>query len=248
MIGQNCGIKYFRASAAFQAERNRLRRENSITSYVEQLKATLGSPQYAADVERARGRLRAVRDELGELQEKLPPGVVNRLLNMAVAKDPTVEVLFRYDDVEEDNGGNPIVTWEPEQIGTIKGLEVWYDPNVRALFSVLNDIRQTMSEARISREAGERKLKRWAEKLAELSRVVAGIEELERALESFCLPENLHLVCFTIPSHNDAIAVLRLALARAGEQQGSEGEGRHLYNRLRMQIRERRGGRDFRIR
>jgi hypothetical protein len=246
LIGRICGTKYFNASSVFVAQRRRITSELNVASYIERLNATKGDPAYAGELERTIGRLRAVRAATGDWHERLPAQIVARLQEMARSGNPSVGVVFRYED--EDDDGNPKPDWVPDQIGAVSGVAVWDQGNVRALFHALHEIRDTLREAHIDRAAGERKLRLWADKLDELSSCTGRVTELESALESFSELSNLRLLCFLVHNQDIAMNVARVVIEQeSGAAAATPSAARALYKELSASVRTRAGGRDFRV-
>ena len=245
LIGAICGTKYFNASSTFVTQRKRVTRELNIDRYIERLQNTRGSPEYAAELVRTVGRLKFVSEATSGIRGRLPVSIAARLQNMAKSGNTGVGVLFRYED--EDDQGNPTIEWVPDQIGTIAGTAVWDQPKFRELFQSLHEIRDTLAQAEILREAGERKLKLWADKLEELNPCTAGVSDLESALDAFTAPANLKLLCFLITNQNDAIEALKVAIEQERRAPASESAARELFKELSAQIRNRAKGRSFRI-
>lgn len=245
LIGVICGTKYFNASSTFVTQRKRVTRELNIDRYIERLRNTRGSAEYAAELLRTLGRLKFVREATSDIRERLPASIAARLQNMAKSGNTGVSVLFRYED--EDDQSNATIDWVPDQIGTVAGIAVWDQPKFHGLFQSLHEIRDTLGKAEILREAGERKLKLWADKLEELNACTAGVSDLEAALDAFTAPGNLKLLCFLITNQNDAIEVLRVAIEQESGAPTSERAAQELFKELSAQIRSRAKGRSFRI-
>jgi len=246
LIGSSCGVKYFGANEKFVADRKRITRELSIKGYLERLALTKGNPDFENDLRRAIGRLKRIKSEVDDLRNALPVNIVRRLRGMAKAGSAGVEVNFRYDD-DEDEEGNPKVSFVRQQIGQIDGLDVWNEVHFQNLFAQLYAIRTTLASAEVTRDAGPIKLKRWADHLDEFRLAQNAVDGLDNAIDAFMAIPNLHLVCFVVPSQNDATDVARYALKRAGDAAATEGNARQLYRQLRAQISELAGGRDFSI-
>jgi hypothetical protein len=246
LIGNICGLKYFNANATFVADRKRISRELSIDRHLQRLQMTRGSSAFADELQRTIGRLKTVRLAVADLRERLPAAIASRLQGMAKSGNAGVGVLFRYDD-DEDDDGEPIVNWVPEQIGTIAGVVVWEQSNIGNVFQTLHEIRDTLHEAQISREAGERKLKIWADKLDELAICTAKVSNFESALEGFNAPGNLKLLCFLVSNQRDSMAVARMIIDHETGATGAPGSDQRLFNELTAQIRARAGDRSFRI-
>jgi hypothetical protein len=246
LIGRVCGTKYFHASSAFIAQRRRLARELNINGYIERLQATRGASLYAEELERTIVRLRAVRTAAKDWEERLPTLIVSRLQRMVKSSNAAVGVEFRYED--EDDDGNPTVEWVSYQLGVVAGVAICDQARMGALFKVLHEIRDAHREARIDRSAGERDLRRWADKLDELPNCVGRVSELESALNSFREPSSLQLLCFTVANQDIAINMARVVIEEQhGGHAGAPVSPRTLYKELAADVRAHAGGRDFRV-
>lgn len=245
LIGQNCGIKYFKASAQFVADRRRLTRDLNIASYLRRLDATAKSDTYKAEHARAIGRLRYVRESVAQFRERLPSAIVQRLERMAKARDGAVGVVFRYEDEDED--GTPTVQWVPDRIGTVAGIELWDSTTFQLSFKALHEIRDAFTECDARAEAGERKLRLWAEKLDELPIWLTRLTELESAWEGFVTRDNLMLLCFLVPNQDDGRAAAGLALEFEKGEHVTPAAARQQYQELCAQIGARANDRPFRV-
>ena len=245
LIGRNCGIKYFHGHSEFNADRRRITRELNIDRYIERLQATRGNPSYADELTRTIGRLKFVREEILHLQEILPKSIVWRIQEMVKLKNPTFGVRFRYED--EDDEGNLVPEWVPVTIGTIAGIAVWDQSQMALMFRGLYEIRDAHKEAQVSGDAGERKLRNWADKLDELSRHTTSVTDLESALDAFLEPSNLKNLCFLVPNQNDATKAARFSLERETGHTVTTEAAKKLFRELSTALQVRGGGRPFRI-
>jgi len=61
---------------------------------------------------------------------------------MAKAKDPGVRVEFRYEHEDEEIKLVPVR--QPFQLGVIRGIDLWEEANMRAVFATLNEETKAM--------------------------------------------------------------------------------------------------------
>lgn len=245
LIGKDCGIKYFNAHDVFRADRLRIRSELNIEGYLDRLRATCGNSSYGDDLTRTIGRLKFVRETVKDLSESLPGSIVTRLREMAKLKDASFGVRFRYED--EDENGNLVPDWVPVTIGTVMGISVWDQSQMAALFQALYEVRDAHREARAEKDAGERKLRGWADKLDELTVHRSKVADLESSLDAFVEPVNLRNLCFLVPNQNDSVVAARIACEREAVGTVTMEMARKLYRQLCAEVERRGGGRPFKI-
>jgi hypothetical protein len=157
----------------------------------------------------------------------------------------TVYIQIQYVEVDEEGKKN--IEWIDQRIGNISGTPIWLYSNLGSIFSALKEIKNTLSEVELSRESGERKLKKWANTLSSLPNHASQIDELQREYELFSEFNNLTLLIFLVRDQKDQLMLSKVALEHNGINRPSNNDGRRLIKQLENQIRNNNGNRNFKV-
>ncbi|WP_299948403.1 hypothetical protein [uncultured Microbulbifer sp.] len=246
LIGGHCAIKYFNASKNFSTERNRVRKEINISKYIDFLNILLkDAKKYEAELDLELGRLRSIKDLKGTLEGKMVNGVPKLLSDMAKTVNSSINIEVQYIEVDEDN--NKHIDWVVKSIGNVRGVQIWLYSNLGSVFSELKSIREAFSNVEISRNSGERKLKRWFDTLSGLENVRSKIDDIYREFKEFTDPSNLSLLIFMVRNHKDQVKMAKLALEYSGHPSPSDREAKKLIKKHEDSIRKSNSNRNFRV-
>lgn len=246
LIGGHCAVKYFNAHEHFASERNRVRREISISHSLEVLHSLLDeSGAYSSRLETQVSRLRFLRQSRKELLADLPKSIQKSLEDMAKTSNRSVGVQIQYREVDDE--GKEQVEWVDQSLGSIAGIGIWNYQSLGSIFSNLKEIRKVFDEVELSRSAGERKLKRWADTLNGLSAEASRIDELQQEFEQFTDVGNLALLIFIASNRDERIEAAKVALSYGGNQSPTSSDAKGLIDQYEKKIRENNGNRNIRV-
>jgi len=246
LIGWLCAVKYFNADKTFAIERNRVRKEISISSSLASLNNLLTNRDvFEQTIETQMSRIRFLRDSVKSLESRLLPSVIKTVSDMEKTGNRAVYSQIQYVEVDEEGKKN--IEWIDQRIGNISGTPIWLYSNLGSIFSALKEIKNTLSEVELSRESGERKLKKWANTLSSLPNHASQIDELQREYELFSEFNNLTLLIFLVRDQKDQLMLSKVALEHNGINRPSNNDGRRLIKQLENQIRNNNGNRNFKV-
>lgn len=216
MIGNHCARKNFNADETFAKERNRIRSENSIAKSLNKLRElSVEDGGYETKLSHQLDRLRNMKSQIDKLKEKIPDDVVTRLEVMEKNRRYNVTMDIKYYEDSED--GSPLVRWLPHTVGRVEGVSIFNYSNIGRIFQRLHGIRDALEKVDVSRSAGERNLKRWADELEGIDEVISDIDTLELESARFFVFENLILLSYLTESMSSRVDVAGLALVFSGE-------------------------------
>lgn len=245
LIGRDCARKYFNQDDRFIRLTNQVDRELNITSRLNSLSELLNDRQKFEDTlgEQSR-RLRRIQSVVTSLETALPDRVIQFLHQTTKTGNKAVTLQLKYEETNER--GDKDVEWVSHALGSLVGTEIWKFSQFGDCHRELSEIKKTLSELQLVREAGETKLKKWLDSLNGLSDQIKKVDELESALKSFTQTDNLHLLVFLVSDPNEKIQIAKLALAQRGNTRPSNNDARKLINQLLQAISSSIGGRVFR--
>ncbi len=246
LIGGHCASKYFKADKNFAIEKNRVRREINISNYMERLTELLKDRSaFIAQVDTEVDRLIFVRDSVRYISKALPDRVVQVLKDMSKTGNRAIGIQVQYE--EKDENGRTLVEWVDQSIGSISGVKVWEASLIQDTLRKLREIRDAAQAVKITKDAGEKKLKGWLDTLSELSRCVARIDDFEKDHDNFATFDNVRKLCFLVRNHQEQSEIARYALRYDGHESPSIDDGKNLLHDLNAEVRKAFGNRNFRV-
>lgn len=245
LLGSCCGAKYFNADHNFKSQKAKLLKEIRITDELNRLSGILSEKDaFFAHVEQLLIQLKFLRESINEVKEQLPSSVVtNHLQHMPKTGNRAVTVQFEYVEIDENN--KKITSWIDKILWNISGVEIWNYPPIGRLFTDLREISALVDTVQLKRNAGDRKLKAWADKLSELPQIELEINKFQSSLRAFKDHENIQRLIFITSNHHDREKIAKLALKlQPGET--STKSPRQLISEMSRNIRISESGRNFR--
>lgn len=245
LIGSTCAPKHFKASRTFALERNRVRRELRIQSFIDRLTQVLADPDYRRRLETAIGRLRALDHEIEDLRTTIPLQIMDRLTDMGRGRArPDLGVEYRYEEKGDD--GQVEVTYVEQTVATVAGVEIWNSESLRAVAEELHSMRRALDDAKPDSNVGERQLAQWVGLLDRLPGHEASIARFQESLDRFNAAANLRLLWLLTRRPDEQREAVKLALLEeTGNPVGDDQANREL-NEMRNALRQANAGRDFR--
>ncbi len=246
LIGGHCARKYFQADANFAMEKRRINREISISDSLDTLNSLLSNRvRFEKSLETEFARMRQLRSSRKSLESRLPQRLLQALYAMAKTGSRSVSIQIQY--IERDEGGNEKSEWVEQPMGNISGSSIWLYSSLGSVFALLTAIEKTLGEVTLTRDAGEKSLKKWSSTLSELSALTTAIDKLQADYASFIEFDNLMLLTFLIASRDEQVQIVRLALEYRGDSSPSDADAEKLLKKMEAEIRAGNGNRNFRV-
>lgn len=247
LIGWNCGLEHFKASAVFATERSRVTRELELDRLLERLEATAGNAEYRANAKATLERAYEIRHDVQAIRDRLPASVQQAVNRMARRGDAGVYVEYQYEKLDPKSDKPKLISdWISQRVGAIFGLKMWDGHALRTAITELTTIRDTLLAAVVQRDVGARKLRAWADALERLPHCKSTLDETAAAATEFMEPANLRWLCLVTSNHDHRLELASLVL-KLQNSSSDRLAAEKSYRSLAAEIRGRADGRDFRV-
>lgn len=152
-----------------------------------------------------------------------------------------------YKYTEEGESKKEGSDWVEQSLGNISGSSIWLYSNLSSVVDSLNAIEKALEEVLLTRDAGEKNLKKWSSTLSGLSGLTSEIDKLQSEYASFIEFDNLALLIFLIANKVEQVQVAKLAIEYRGDSSHSDADAGKLLKHMEAEIRANNGNKNFRV-